>query len=185
MGLKKFLGCIVDAAVESHRKKMVPLAPAIEAARIICSSFNHEIDRGGLQKILFLCEMIERGHTNGQSGVIGSLGFCATDMGPVCEKLDEHLRARNTKAIRNFGVVPEHVFPPETVARIKKICAELGEGFQQSGHRLFNGFLISHTHWERGAWAKRYVPGYSIRMTVADLLEDFVNRRIDRANAAA
>jgi uncharacterized phage-associated protein len=118
--------------------------------KYICEKSNWTISNLQLQKILYMAQMYYMAENEAQKLV--EARFEAWEYGPVEPSLH--------RKVRMFGAGPiEDVFyearpfkaDDRRRAALDEVCASLLP--------LRAGVLVSITHWEKGAWAKIYVPG--------------------------
>lgn len=141
------------------------------AAEYICKSSGWTATQLSLQKILYLAHMVQLGR--GQGPLIPG-NFEAWDYGPVHPQVYQKVKAFGSKPIPN-------VFWTNGVS--SKIDRDtLDEACEQLLQRTPSE-LVHNTHWNRGAWAKHYVPGAKgIVIPEADIIDEYQARM---ANAAA
>jgi uncharacterized phage-associated protein len=136
---------------------------ALSAARYICERGNWAVTNLALQKILYLAHMVHLGRT--ESGLINS-GFEAWDYGPVNPEL--------YRAVRMFGDRPiQDIFfsPPILTSSVEQ--GTLAEACDLLLSKKPSE-LVAMTHWQNGAWAKNYVPGFrSIPIPDTDIIAEY------------
>lgn len=120
-----------------------------------------------LQKLTYIAHMLHLGIYN-KPLVFGS--FEAWDLGPVHPQLYQ--------AVKQFGSkhVSENVFrsirtvqsEPES-ALLDKVVSTLSDNTPR---------LVAITHWEKGAWAKNYIPNTKrIEIPNEDILQEYRDRQ--------
>ena len=120
------------------------------------------------QKMLYMADMNFVGQGKGR--LIGE-DFEAWDYGPVLPSL--------YRACKPFGASPV----PNIFWGAKDLSGT-PEGFilDLAWENLKSnspGELVQTTHWQNGAWAKRYVPGHkSIKITTQDMINEYNARTI-------
>lgn len=118
------------------------------AARRICEIGNWRVTNMKLNKILYLAQMIYMGEHNGEPLINGR--FEAWDYGPV--QPDVYLKAKI------FGAGPiKNIFWEATPSESEEISALNDVANFLLDKNLAE--LVAMTHWDKGAWAKNYVPG--------------------------
>ena len=147
-------------------KSGVPMPlTAMQAARKICEHGSWKTTNLGLQKILYLAQMLFMGENNGAR--LADTDFEAWDYGPVSPEVYQRVRI--------FGANPIHqdIFFNEPrpndglrEAYLHNVCTYL------TGKKP--GELVSITHWKNGAWAKNYKPGtHGIVIPDKDILDEY------------
>jgi uncharacterized phage-associated protein len=143
----------------------------MQAARNICEHSSWKMTNLGLQKILYLAQMIFMGENHGARLV--DADFEAWDYGPVIPEV--------YRRVRMFGADPINQDVFFSVPRVAN------DGLREmSLHNtatfLSNkrpGELVSITHWQNGAWAKNYVPGaHGVIIPDRDILDEY-RRRVE------
>lgn len=139
--------------------------------RFICEAGNWRVTNLQLQKILYLSQMFYLG-LEGER-LIDSV-FEAWDLGPVEPNV--------YRQVRQFGASPiEDVFWDARAFKKDDKRRRLLSDACRDLLSLRPGELVEITHWEKGAWAKNYVPGIGrTRIPDADIIEEFNNRLSDR-----
>lgn len=119
------------------------------AARYICEKSGWTVSNLKLQKLMYLAQMVYMGRTGGKRLFEGV--FQAWDYGPVEPTLYQK--------VKPFGSGPvQNVFSD---ARNFKENDPKKAVLDDSCNRYLKftpGDLVEITHWDRGAWASRYVP---------------------------
>jgi uncharacterized phage-associated protein len=140
---------------------------AIQAARKVCEHGSWKITNLGLQKILYLAQMIFMGENNGARLV--DADFEAWDYGPVVPEVYRRVRMFGANPIQDvFYGVPR---PNDGLREMSlhNVCTFLASKKP--------GELVAITHWKDGAWAKNYKPG-SLGITIPDedILDEYRRR---------
>ncbi|HWK96229.1 MAG TPA: type II toxin-antitoxin system antitoxin SocA domain-containing protein [Pseudolabrys sp.] len=140
---------------------------ALQAARKVCEVGSWKVTNLGLQKILYLSQMLFMGEHQGMRLI--DADFEAWDYGPVCPRV--------YKRVRMFGAEPiQDVFFTEPRPT---------DGLRESHLHNSANFLISKkpaelvsiTHWKDGAWANNYKPGIrGIIIPDRDILNEYQRR---------
>ena len=119
-----------------------------------------------LQKIIYIAHMFHLGK-HGSPLVYGN--FEAWNLGPVHPEL-----YRKTKIFGNKPVLD--IFTVERLHNETIEAITLRNTFDEisgfSGSRL-----VAITHWEGGAWAKNYEPGYGIEISNEEIIEEYEKRK--------
>jgi uncharacterized phage-associated protein len=138
------------------------------AAKRLCEQSGWRLTNLQLQKILYLAHMIALGRSGGNDPLVGEL-FEAWDYGPVLPSVYRRARVFGSGPVRNvFHGVPDIDGTSEADA--------LDEAFRAVGQKR-PAELVSLTHWEEGAWAKNYKPGYlGVIIPNEDVLEEYKKR---------
>jgi uncharacterized phage-associated protein len=124
--------------------------PALSAARTLCELRGWKLSNLAIQKILYLAHMYHLG-THGRPLI--DENFEAWDYGPVIPSVYRHARGFGSGPVGNvFHWVPE-VSPNTAEYNTLSEVAELTRNYS-------SGQLVNITHWEDGAWASRYLPGF-------------------------
>lgn len=150
----------------------MPIDPLV-AAKYLARLSGYRVTNLQLQKLLYLADMVYTG-SRGERLLAGD--FEAWDYGPVLPEVYHACKYRGSKPVteNTFLMVPDLDENTEE-ARI----------LRQTWERMKDktpGQLVRNTHWCKGAWSKRYVPGArGIRITTEDMLEEYRNRVGERA----
>ena len=133
------------------------------AAKRMCEKSNWTLSNLSLQKILYMAHMFHLGDTDTPL-VPGN--FEAWDFGPVHPELYHSLKMFGASPVQNIfrqiGDVPEEGTEAEW---LDNAVENLGS--------VSSSRLVTLTHNENGAWAKRYTPGGSALITNEDILEEY------------
>ena len=121
---------------------------ALQAAKKMGESSGWSLSNLEMQKLLYLSHMIHLG-TKDKPLVGGH--FEAWDLGPVHPVLYHKAKVFGARPVHNIF---RSVSDPEDGAE----CATLNDTMDELS-RLTGPQLVSITHWDRGAWARNYVPG--------------------------
>lgn len=144
--------------------------PVFAAAKRICERSGWSVSNLELQKLLYIAHMFYLGHHE-EPLIRGH--FEAWNYGPVQPTLYHRAKI--------FGSSPvDNIFHSAGALEDGKEAKMLDEAVDQlSGSPT--GRLVAITHWEKGAWAKHYVPGeFGIVIPNEDILQEYQ----DRARAA-
>ena len=138
-------------------------------ARHMGEESNWQLTHLAMQKIIYIAHMVHLGKYD-QPLVFGH--FEAWDYGPVHPKLYQVLKVFGSKKI------PENAFGLSPVVHDKTVLELLDDAVATlSGN---TARLVAITHWERGAWAKNYVPGVKgIIIPNEDILQEYRDRESD------
>lgn len=122
--------------------------PALAAAKRLCEQSGWSISNLELQKILYIAHMFYLGK-HGAPLVLGH--FEAWDYGPVHPTVYHKAKIFGSEPVENIFHAVGSIAESEVVATLDEAVKVL------SDHRP--GRLVAITHWDRGAWAKHYLPG--------------------------
>ncbi len=142
------------------------------AAHRICDRGGWRVTNLKLQKILYLAQMIYIGEHEREVLIAGN--FEAWDYGPV--QPDVYRKARI------FGSRPiQDIFLEDSSLEIPEIRA-----LDSVSNVLLDktpGEMVAITHWDKGAWAKNYVPGkIGLVISHTDIIAEY-NARVESAPA--
>tara|TARA_R100000789_G_C2995631_1_gene147365 strand:- start:371 stop:814 length:444 start_codon:yes stop_codon:yes gene_type:complete len=139
------------------------------AAKRLCERSGWSLTNLKLQKLLYISHMFHLGKT-GEPLVNGH--FEAWDYGPVSPFLYHKVKVFGSSPVENiFHSTPDIGDVPEA------------EMLDSAIDQLANsppGRLVAITHWDRGAWAKHYIPG---EQGISIPNEDIRQEYLDRVNA--
>lgn len=146
---------------------------AMQAARKICEHGSWKITNLGLQKILYIAQMIFMGENNGARLVDAE--FQAWDYGPVVPDVYRRVRMFGANPIQDIFFSESRTNDGLREAFLHNVCTHL------TGKKP--GELVSITHWKNGAWAKNYQPGnHGIVIPDRDILDEYRCRTEQQAN---
>ena len=119
-----------------------------------------------MQKLCYIAHMAHMGTNNGEPLVTGY--FEAWDLGPVHPQLYH--------SIKRFGADPvQDIFqavPSIVEGETSKLLDEVVEHLSDNSTRL-----VAITHWDKGAWAKHYIPGEKgNKIPNGDILQEWKDR---------
>jgi uncharacterized phage-associated protein len=136
--------------------------------KYICERGSWRVSNLQLQKLLYMAQMVYMGRNEGARLV--DTNFQAWDYGPVSPEL-------YSKA-RSFGASPvEDVFPNARVFNAGDSRRVVLDEVCDALLKLSPGQLVEMTHWEKGAWAKHYVPGAKyIPIPDPDIAREYADR---------
>ena len=90
------------------------------------------------------------------------------DYGPVVPEVYHRAKCFGARPIRWFDA-PGEIDNPEVRDHLDDVVTKLG--------KLTGGQLVAITHWEKGAWAKRYKPGlYGLTIPDELILQEYRER---------
>lgn len=150
----------------------MPLTP-FQAARKVCEHGSWRITNLGLQKILYIAQMIFMGENNGLRLV--DTDFEAWDYGPVSPEVYHKVKIFGANHIQDvfIGVPPSNDGLRE--ASLHNVCTFLASKKPAE--------LVSITHWKDGAWAKHYQAGsLGIVIPDEDILDEYRRRSAPKTN---
>jgi uncharacterized phage-associated protein len=134
------------------------------AAKKVCELRSWGASNLEIQKILYLCHLVALGRSNGARGLITDR-FQAWDYGPVVPALYHRAKPFGSGPVQNVF----QIFP-NAAGDDASLIEETVKGLAGKSA----GELVAITHWDKGAWAKNYVPGASgIVIPDADILEEY------------
>jgi uncharacterized phage-associated protein len=137
---------------------------AMQAARKICEHGSWKVTNLGLQKSLYIAQMLFMGENNGSRLV--DTTFEAWDYGPVSPHLYRRVRMFGADAIQDVFFGEPRPNDGLREAYLHNVCTHL------AGKKP--GELVAITHWKYGAWAKNYQPGtYGITIPDKDILDEY------------
>jgi uncharacterized phage-associated protein len=143
----------------------------MQAARKICEHGSWKTTNLGLQKILYLSQMLFMGENNGARLV--NADFEAWDYGPVVPEVYRRVRMFGAGPIQDIYFAEPRINDGLREAHLHNVCTFL------TNKRP--GELVSITHWKDGAWAKNYRPGVTgIVIPDRDILDEY-RRRSERS----
>ena len=143
---------------------------SIRAGKTICELSGWDVSNLALQKLLYIAHMYHLGRHN--EPLIDDY-FEAWMYGPVEPSLYRHARGFGSEAVRN-------VFHKYESVRNGSEFDLLNETVEAT-RGLSGAYLVSFTHWEKGAWYKVYDP--EIRGTIIPnnmILEEYNERVANR-----
>ncbi len=144
------------------------MVSSFEAAKYLCSLSKWQLSNLKLQKILYLADLNFLGNTGNR---LIDEDFEAWDYGPVLTSLYHRCKPFGSKDVPNvfWGVNDLEKTSPEALM--------LNRAWEKLRSQT-PGQLVANTHWERGAWVKRYVPGAKgIKISTVDMCEEYSERR--------
>jgi len=134
------------------------------AAKKVCELRNWRASNLEIQKILYLAHLMALGRSNGAQGLV-SEKFQAWDYGPVLPGLYHRAKAFGSGPVQNVFQI--YQLPTGAQAAIIEETVKALAGKSA-------GELVAITHWEKGAWAKNYVPGATgIVIPDTDILDEY------------
>lgn len=100
-----------------------------------------------MQKLCYIAHVVHLGKTDGEPLITGH--FEAWDIGPVHPQLYRSLKRFGADLVQNiFQTVPS-MAEGETSQIIDEVVKHLSDNTTR---------LVSITHWDKGAWARNYIP---------------------------
>ena len=140
---------------------------ALQAGKIMGERSTWRLSNLEMQKILYLAHMVHLGKHDAKPLVTGY--FEAWDYGPVHPDLYHHVKRFGAGAVEDvFGDIP---WAPHGTERemLESAVDELAE--------VRSSRLVAITHWEGGAWAHHYNPGFrGRRIPNKAILDEYVRR---------
>jgi uncharacterized phage-associated protein len=143
----------------------------LSAARRMCERSGWQRTNLELQKMLYLAQMAFMGEHDGAR--LMDETFEAWDYGPVSPIVYRAVRSFGSSPIRNvfFGV--PLLDEGERQGALDRFYDQLS--------KFSSSRLVSITHWDRGAWAKNYIPGVrGIPIEDSDILDEYSARVQDQ-----
>jgi uncharacterized phage-associated protein len=145
---------------------------AMQTARRICERGSWKVTNLGLQKSLYIAQMLFMGENNGARLV--DTDFEAWDYGPVAPQVYRRVRMFGANPIQDIFFAESRITDGLREAHLNNVCAFLANKKP--------GELVSITHWKDGAWAKNYQPGsLGIPIPDRDILDEYRRRSGQRA----
>lgn len=140
---------------------------AMQAARKVCEHGSWKITNLGLQKILYISQMLFMGE-NGGSRMIDT-SFEAWDYGPVTPTVYRRVRIYGADPIQDIFFNEPRPNDGLREAYLHNACTFL------VGKKPAE--LVAITHWKDGAWAKNYKPGiHGIVIPDGDIVDEYRRR---------
>ena len=140
---------------------------SMQAARKVCEHGSWKITNLGLQKILYIAQMIFMGENNGPRLI--DTDFEAWDYGPVSPEVYRRVRAFGSEPIQDIFVGTPRINDGLRESTLHNVATYL------SGKKPAE--LVSITHWKDGAWAKNYKPGVrGLIIPDGDILDEYRRR---------
>jgi uncharacterized phage-associated protein len=144
----------------------------MQAARKICEHGSWKITNLGLQKILYIAQMLFMGENNGARLV--DTEFEAWDYGPVVSDVYRRVRMFGANPIQDIFFIEPRPNDGLRESHLHNVCTFLADKKP--------GELVSITHWKDGAWAKNYRPGtLGIVIPDRDILDEYRRRTEQQA----
>ena len=140
--------------------------PALSVAKRLLELSDWSLTNLKLQKLLYIAHMIWLGRT-GQPLIREA--FEAWDYGPVCPVVYHRAKCFGARPVGN--VFPD--VPDLRDEEVEKLLREIVEvlGCESPGK------LVAIAHWERGAWARNYIPGArGVRIPNEHIREEYRER---------
>jgi uncharacterized phage-associated protein len=138
------------------------------AAKYLCAMADWSLSNLPLQKLLYLTQ-VECAHKNNGAALLNG-NFQAWDYGPVIPSLYGRLKMFGADPV---GDVFYDALRLRDGSQSKIFLDEVWDKFGS----VSPGELIELTHWDLGAWAKKYEPGIKgIPITQRDIWEEARNR---------
>jgi len=133
------------------------------AAKFICARGNWSVTNLALQKILYMAHMVHLGRTGNR---LINAQFEAWDYGPVEPQLYRQVRMFGNRPIQDIFFAPPIVTGMAERDTLDEACDALISKKP--------GELVAMTHWQNGAWARHYVPGYrGNSIPDADIIDEY------------
>lgn len=144
----------------------------VDAARYLDGISGWHLSNLEMQKLLYLADMMQTGATGER---LLDENFQAWDYGPVLPSLYHRCKGFGSKA------VPDIFWDANPVG-----VAEAGviSNVWNSLRGQTPGQLVDNTHWQGGAWARRYQPGANVQITREDMIAEYQGRVAAHAAAA-
>lgn len=136
------------------------------AAQFICARGGWSVTNLALQKILYMAQMVHLGRTGRR---LVDADFQAWDYGPVDPALYQKVRMFGDRPIQDIFFAAPVLQGYSEHAILSEACDFLVSKKPSE--------LVAMTHWEKGAWAKHYVPGArSIVIPDTDIAAEYHER---------
>ena len=140
-------------------------------ARFICKKGGWKVSNLSLQKILYMAQLYYMGKNSGNKLV--DTKFEAWDYGPVSPDLYHRAKIFGSSPVDDV-FFNARVFSSDDPRKaiLDEVCDDL--------LKMSPGELVNITHWEKGAWAKHYVPGTrGIPIPDQDIYREYKDRLKD------
>lgn len=138
---------------------------ALSAAKRVCELSGWQLSNLSLQKILYIAHLIYLGRRNEP---LFDETFQAWNYGPVLPSVYHKAKIFGSDPVRNvFHSVPNLEEGPEA-----DVLAETVEKLSNKSPSQ----LVAITHWDKGAWAKHYMPGMNMVIPNDDVLREYQDR---------
>jgi uncharacterized phage-associated protein len=139
----------------------------MQAARKICEQGSWRVTNLGLQKSLYIAQMLFMGENNGSRLITAD--FEAWDYGPVVPEVYRRVRMFGANPIQNIFFSEPRINDGMREAHLHNVCTFLVDKKP--------GELVAITHWKGGAWAKNYRPGaLNIPIPDRDIFDEYRRR---------
>jgi uncharacterized phage-associated protein len=123
---------------------------ALSGAKWLCEKSGWRLSNLQLQKLLYIAHMLHLGNNNGEPLIDGR--FEAWNYGPVEKSVYHRAKVFGADPVGNiFYDVPDIKNAPTAFAALEETYEALKSASPAK--------LVAVTHWEKGAWAKHYIPG--------------------------
>ena len=147
----------------------MPIA-VLSVAKLMGERSNWRLSHLAMQKLAYIAHMTHMGMYGGAPLVFGH--FEAWDYGPV------HPQLYQTLKIFGASRVKPDVFQAVRATTDEKAINLIGDVVRTLSDCTPR--LVAITHWEKGAWAKHYVPGVKgIEIPDEDILQEYKDRQIE------
>jgi uncharacterized phage-associated protein len=144
-----------------------------DAVAFLCAKAGWSLTNLQIQKILYMADMNFVGQGKGR---LISEDFEAWDYGPVLPSLYRDCKPFGSKAVPNVFWGASDLNGTQEGA-ILSLAWDMLKGKSA-------GELVETTHWQNGAWAKRYVPGVKcIKISTQDMINEYNARRSAKSAA--
>jgi len=136
--------------------------------KLICQNNLWKLNNLRLQKILYLAEMVHIGENHGHG--LSDARFESWDVGPIEPSIHRKLTMFGIKPIPDvFYRARKFKDGDPRKMTISRVCKQTRE--------MSDSQLVGLTHWESGAWARRYVPGVNgLSISDEDVLAEYFQR---------
>ena len=138
----------------------------LQAAKYLAKRSKWEYSNLELQKILYLCHMLFLGNYN-EPLLEGT--FEAWMYGPVYPDLYYELKKYKSKSVPESAFEKIKDLDEKNYSQQITVLNVMADQFPPSSA----GKLIRITHWQEGAWAKRYKPGTSSLIPNRYIFEEY------------
>lgn len=142
-----------------------------DAAQYLCKKSNWSLSNLQLQKLLYIGHMF---HLGKEGTPLISEEFEAWDYGPVQPNLYHEVKVYGAAPVKNL------FHPAKDLSADSSEKAILDNVYDQLSHRS-SAWLVTVTHWDKGAWSKYYKPGSKgVRIPNSEIVNEF-QARVDAA----
>lgn len=138
-------------------------------AKYICEKADWSLSNLELQKMLYLAQLFHMGRNKGEELFKGH--FEAWDYGPVCPEIYHKAKIFGSSSVKDIF---SNALGFKNDDYRKGVMDDVCEKFL----KYKAGDLVDITHWDKGAWAKHYIPkAKNIRIPNEDIWQEYNDRQ--------